>query len=101
MKVNDYSFDFMSIDYLSVDVSTFLPTLSFKATVPTTNLLTINYPKDNDIISVFLRPFTDFYKSIRIDFRIDYIYTNGVQATQKITDLPDSNEIVIIIKGEM
>jgi hypothetical protein len=53
-----------------LDLSGFLPTVRFSFIAAESVFISVNYPKDGDIVSVYLRAPGDFYKPFRMDFNV-------------------------------
>jgi len=53
-----------------LDLSGFMPTIRFSFTAAESVFISVNYPKDGDIVSVYMRSPGDYYKPFRMDFNI-------------------------------
>ncbi len=69
ITINGYSIT-KFLDKFSLNLSGFLPTVRFTFTALETVFISVNYPKDGDIISVYMRSPGDFYKPFRMDFNV-------------------------------
>jgi hypothetical protein len=54
----------------NLDLSGFLPVVSFTFSAADTIFMSVNYPKDGDIVSVYIRSTDNYYKPFRMDFLI-------------------------------
>lgn len=71
LTINNYFFDAREIDYFTIDATGFLPQVTFIFTLNKTDAFkSQGYPKDGDILSVFLRAKSDAFKPIRNDYII-------------------------------
>jgi hypothetical protein len=69
MTINGYSVS-KYLDSFSLDLSGFLPVIRFSFAPYETVFMSVNYPKDGDIVSVYMRSPGDFYNPFRMDFKI-------------------------------
>jgi hypothetical protein len=53
-----------------LDLNGFLPTVRFSFIAAESVFISVNYPKDGDIVSVYMRSPGDFYKPLRMDFNV-------------------------------
>jgi len=58
------------LEYFTLSFNDFLPTVKFGFTALDNSFLSVNYPKDGDIVSVYIRSRSSAYKPIRMDFNI-------------------------------
>lgn len=58
-----------------LDLSEFLPTVRFSFIAAESVFISANYPKDGDIVSIYMRSPGDFYKPLRMDFNILAVYS--------------------------
>jgi hypothetical protein len=73
ISINDYVFDSNEIRFFRIDATEFLPILSFTFQLKKSDAFrSQSYPKDGDIVNVFIRAKNDSFKPIRND----YIITN-------------------------
>jgi len=71
LTINSYVFDPDEIDYFTIDATGFLPQVTFIFTLVKTDAFkSQGYPKDGDILSVFLRAKNNAFKPIRNDYII-------------------------------
>lgn len=56
--------------YFDLDFNQILPTLKFRFYTGSGTFLSVNYPKDGDIVSVYIRSNIPVYKPFRMDFNI-------------------------------
>lgn len=69
MTINGYSVT-KYLDSFYLDLSGFLPVIRFSFTPLETVFISVNYPKDGDIVSLYIRAPEDFYNPLRMDFKI-------------------------------
>lgn len=69
ITINGYSIT-KFLNRFSLNLSGFLPTIRFTFTALETVFISVNYPKDGDLISVYMRSPGDFYKPLRMDFNV-------------------------------
>lgn len=69
MTINGYNVS-KYLDSFSLDLSGFLPVVRFSFSTSETVFISVNYPKDGDIVSAYMRSAGDFYNPIRMDFKI-------------------------------
>lgn len=67
--LNGYSIGRYLISF-EIDVNQILPVVSFKFYTGDPTFLSINYPKDGDIVSIYIRANSPVYKPLRMDFNI-------------------------------
>lgn len=69
VSINGYSINkFMTRFYL--DLSGFIPTVRFSFVAMESVFISVNYPKDGDIASVYMSSPGGFYKPFRMDFNV-------------------------------
>jgi hypothetical protein len=69
ITINGYNVTkYLSRFYLNLDG--FMPVINFSFTALESVFISVNYPKDGDIASVYMRSPGDFYKPFRMDFNI-------------------------------
>jgi len=56
--------------YFELDLNGFMPVIRFSFDMVNPSFININYPKDGDIASIYLRSWESVYKPIRMDFNI-------------------------------
>jgi hypothetical protein len=54
----------------NLDLSGFMPVLRFTFSAADTIFISVNYPKDGDLVSVYIRSADNYYKPFRMDFLI-------------------------------
>lgn len=67
--INGYYAD-KYLEYFELSQTDFLPILRFSFSMDDPMFISVNYPKDGDIVSVYLRSREEVYKPIRMDFNI-------------------------------
>jgi hypothetical protein len=71
VQINSYVFDPAEIRYFNIDATNFLPSITFTFELTKSDAFrTQSYPKDGDIVSVFLRAKNNAFKPIRNDYVI-------------------------------
>ena len=58
------------IESFELDMTGFMPVLRFKFTMEDPLFISVNYPKDGDVVSVYLRSWVSAYKPLRMDFNV-------------------------------
>jgi hypothetical protein len=61
------------IKYFKLDLTGFKPTLIFRFETIDERFISTSYPKDGDIVSIYIRPFGEMFKPIRMDFIINEV----------------------------
>ena len=77
----------------SLDFNGILPVVRFKFYTGSSTFLTVSYPKDGDIASIYIRSNVGVYKPIRMDFNILSVDSN-------VSEKPDGDLIIFSILGE-
>ncbi len=90
--INGYYAD-QYLDYFEFCQTDFLPIIRFSFTMDDPLFISVNYPKDGDIASVYIRSKEEVYKPIRMDFNI-----LKVSSSQSID--PEGNKIKFNVLGE-
>ena len=67
--LNGYFVDKFLLSF-ELDLNQVLPTLRFKFYTGAATFLSISYPKDGDIVSVYIRSNVPVYKPFRMDFNV-------------------------------
>jgi len=68
------------IRFFKLDLTGFKPTVIFRFETVDERFITTSFPKDGDIVSVYIRPFGEIFKPIRMDFIINEVispFNNG------------------------
>ena len=71
------------LQYFNLVMNGFMPVVRLGFTAMETSFLSVSYPKDGDIVSVYIRSIEDVYKPIRMDFNI---LTVDAELTSKLSD---------------
>jgi hypothetical protein len=74
------------IKYFNLDLTGFKPTLLFRFETVDERFIFTSYPKDGDIVSLYIRPFGELFKPIRMDFTINEVispFNNGPYSTNQ------------------
>jgi hypothetical protein len=90
--INGYYVD-QYMDYFEFSQIDFLPIVRFSFTADDPMFISVNYPKDGDIASVYIRSREDIYKPIRMDFNI-----LNVRSSQSRD--PEGSKIRFTVLGE-
>lgn len=90
--INGYFVQRFLIDF-DLDMNQILPTIRFRFYTGDPSFLNINYPKDGDIVSIYIRSNVTVYKPIRMDFSILSVDSN-------LSDSPEGKMITFSILGE-
>jgi hypothetical protein len=69
ISINGYNVS-RFLDNFFLDTSGFLPVVNFTFSPSETVFISVNYPKDGDIVSVYLRSPGEIYQPLRMDFKI-------------------------------
>ena len=95
IKINNYIFDDQELIKMRLYNTDFLPTISLQVRLlKSTIFLAKAFPKDGDIVSVYIRGRNDIYKPIRNDYVINSVSTsNSIDQT--------GSGMVINISGEL
>lgn len=73
--INGYFVQKFLLDF-TIDMNGILPTIEFRFYTGNPTFLSINYPKDGDIVSVYIRSNVSVYKPVRMDFNILSVDSN-------------------------
>jgi hypothetical protein len=69
IKINGFNVSTRLVNF-SMDLSGFLPVINFTFVPHDPVFISVSYPKDGDIVSVYIRTPGDYYKPFRMDFKI-------------------------------
>lgn len=58
------------LDFFEMDMNGFIPEIRFKFTMGNPMFISVNYPKDGDIVSVYFRSWVSVYRPLRMDFNV-------------------------------
>lgn len=61
------------LQYFKLDLTGFKPKLLFRFETLDEKFITTSYPKDGDIVSIYIRPYGEMFKPIRMDFIINEV----------------------------
>jgi hypothetical protein len=67
--INGYSIT-RYLSYFDMDMNGFMPTIRFSFSALDPVFLSVSYPKDGDIVSVYIKSSVDVYKPLRMDFNV-------------------------------
>lgn len=90
--INGYFLENYLLDF-NLDLNQILPTISFKFYTGNSSFININYPKDGDIASIYIRANVPGYKPIRMDFNILSVDSN-------LSTTSEGDMITFLILGE-
>src|SRR5574343_523557 len=89
VKLNGYTFSESELNYIEIETSGFLPTCSLVIEISgssKTPFFPKYFPKDNDIVSIFMRSENDKLKPFRNDYLIKEVSTTkAVNVTEGVT----------------
>ena len=77
MQINDFFYKEDETAYMKIDTSGFLPTITVTLLIKSKVMYTSGFPKDGDILSVFIRSKDDSFKPIRNDYEITSVKVDG------------------------
>ncbi len=92
VQINGYTFSTRELVRLEIDQSDFYPTLNLTIKLETGIFLSRHFPKDGDLISVFIRSFTDVLKPIRNDYYLTKLTSSKSQDGE-------GNKMTLFIRG--
>jgi hypothetical protein len=96
IQINEYIFGSNEILSMEIDTSDILPTIFLKVNLATSGeFLSTSFPKDGDLINLFIRGRDDLYKPIRNDYLITSVSTKTNNATN------EGKFSTIVINGEL
>lgn len=75
--INNYTFSSREIISMELSSTSFLPTISLTIKLETGIFISKHFPKDGDVVNVFIRSYNDVFKPIRNDYLITHIDTTG------------------------
>jgi len=61
------------LQYFKLDLTGFKPKLIFRFETLDEKFITTSYPKDGDLVSIYIRPYGEMFKPIRMDFIINEV----------------------------
>ena len=92
VQINGYTLSASELVYLEINQFDFYPTLTIRMKMTSGIFLSRHFPKDGDLISVFIRSFSDTLKPIRNDYFIT-----------EITSMPSNDaeggDMLLIMRG--
>jgi hypothetical protein len=89
------------LQMFTLDLSGFIPTLIFRFQTIDERFLFTSYPKDGDIISLYIRALGEEYKPLRMDFIItEVIAPLSSNMGDRDSDAPSGRYITFTIRGE-
>jgi hypothetical protein len=77
VEINNYVFNQNQITNFEIDYAGFIPTLRMTVGINNKTFGSASFPKDGDLISVFIRAKNNAFKPIRNDYRITSIRSSG------------------------
>ncbi len=90
--INGYFVEKYLLDF-SLNLNEILPVVSFKFYTGSSTFLTVSYPKDGDIVSIYIRSNVGVYKPIRMDFNI-------LKVDSSVSSSPNGEMIYFSVLGE-
>ena len=90
MKINEFVFQQGDTAYMKIDTSGFLPTITTRLLIKSKSMYTSDFPKDGDILSVFIRSKDLMYMSYSCS---SVIYFFG------LTCLSTSEDVILTISS--
>jgi len=81
------------LNYLELDMTGFLPEIRFQFDMINPMFMSINYPKDGDLVSVYFRSWVSVYRPLRMDFNI-------LSVKSGVSNNPEGNGVTFNILGE-
>jgi hypothetical protein len=77
IQINDFFFQEDQTAYMKIDTSGFLPTILVKLLIKSKVIYTSGFPKDGDILSIFIRSKDNSFKPIKNDYEITSVKVEG------------------------
>jgi hypothetical protein len=74
IKINSHHVS--GLKFFKLDITGFKPTLMFRFVTIDEKFITTSFPKDGDIVSIYIRPVGELFKPIRMDFIINEVISN-------------------------
>ena len=71
IKINSHHIS--GLKFFKLDITGFKPTLIFRFNTIDEKFISTSFPKDGDIVSVYIRPLGELFKPIRMDFIINEV----------------------------
>lgn len=102
IKINAYEVE--NLSYFKLDLTGKIPTLIFRFIPANESFLFTSYPKDGDLVSLFVRSTSQLYKPIRMDLLITEVLNSfpmlgsGAYGAE---DRANANNSVFTIKAQM
>jgi len=90
--INNYPIDEYMLDQLEIDMTGFYPTIFLKFSFKSGVFTTRNFPKDGDLISVFIRSHSNILLPVEVHFLITKV------STLKSKD-PEGSELTYFLEG--
>lgn len=97
IQINNSLFGDTDISSMQIDTSGFLPTISVTIIMRTKILYTSGFPKDGDVLSIFIRSKDDSYKPIRNDYEITSVRVQEENGNQSVGILNISG--ILYVRG--
>jgi len=88
------------LTYFSLDLNDRIPVVRFNYRMTTSLFLGTSYPKDGDIVSIFISSPGQIYKPIRMDFNVLSVQSTSVQAGEDSPGLQEGLSIEFSIMAE-
>lgn len=85
-KINDYYVKPNEIIRMNLSCTEFLPTISLQIKLHNnTTFLSTSFPKDGDLLSIYIKGKSDIFKPIRNDYVITAVSTSNIEEAKKDT----------------
>jgi hypothetical protein len=97
IKINSYMV--RNLEYFRMDLTGKIPSVIFRFVPEDEAFLYTSYPKDGDLVCLFIRSTSELYKPIRMDLLITEVLNQF--STSKIDDKSYGRGAAFIIKAEM
>ena len=100
IKINNATIK--GITYFNLDLTGFKPTILFRFQTIDERFLFTYYPKDGDIVSLYIRPFGELFKPIRMDFTINEVISPFNNGNYNISNGPSTGKfLTFTVMGEV
>ena len=100
IKINNATIK--GITYFNLDLTGFKPTILFRFQTIDERFLFTSYPKDGDIVSLYIRPFGELFKPIRMDFTINEVISPFNNGNYNISNGPSTGKfLTFTVMGEV
>jgi hypothetical protein len=94
ISCNGYTFSPNEIKVFEIDTTDWIPKLDLRIKTSSGVFLSRHFPKDGDLLSVFIRSMTSLFKPIRVDFIILQVDSNFSKDSEGNTQIYDFSGIM-------